>query len=331
MAWRPERRGFLRGALRVATGSALGATLGVPLLAPLHAQPAGGAPAGRPWAQGTKLVLLGTLAGPVLHRARAMCSQAVFVDGRGYLVDCGYGTMMRMTEMGMRLNELAQVYITHHHSDHTADYPALANLAWIMGIQGRLGVYGPPPMRQVHEAALAVFAEDAQIRVRATGRQPAEASFEVHEVAKPGVVFEDARLKVTAALADHAPFEVALAYRFDTAERSIVISGDTAPSAAVAALARGADVLVHEAMLVPEIDRMLAKRPYVPPTLRAFLQQGHTSAEDAGRIAAQAGVKTLVLSHLLPGDEPIDDAVWAAEARRHFGGTVVVGRDRMVL
>lgn len=289
------------------------------------------APSAASWSQGTRLVLLGTMAGPVLHPARAMNSQAIVVDGQVYLVDCGYGTIARMTEMGIPLSALRQIYVTHHHSDHTADYPALLNLAWIMGIRGQLQVFGPPPMQAFHEAALAVFEEDSRIRIAATRREPVARSFKVHELRSPGLVFQDERLKVSAALADHAPFEIALAYRFDTAERSIVISGDTAPSAQVAALARGADVLVHEAMYEPGIDAMLAKRSYVPPQLRRFLSQGHTSAEDAGRIAAQAGVKTLVLSHLLPGDEPIADAIWMAQARKHFGGEIVVGRDRMVL
>lgn len=311
----------------------LRALAAAPLAGCAHVVPPAPAPRvdARPWTRGTRLVLLGTMAGPVLHPARAMCSQAIFVEGRGHLVDCGYGTIGRMTEMGMRLPELRRVYVTHHHSDHTADYPALLNLAWIMGIQGTLGIHGPPPMRKVHEAALAVFEEDAQIRIAATGREPVAKSFDVREIRAAGTVYEGGGVKVTAALADHAPFEVSLAYRFDTAERSIVVSGDTAPSDAVAALARGADVLVHEAMYVPGIERMLARRPYVPPALRGFLLQGHTSAEDAGRVAAAAGVKTLVLSHLLPGDEPLDDGVWIGEARRHFGGEVVVGRDRMVL
>ena len=289
------------------------------------------APAAPAWSEGTRLVLLGTMAGPVLHPARAMNSQAIFVNGHGYLVDCGYGTIARMTEMGIPLSALRQVYVTHHHSDHTADYPALVNLAWIMGIRGQLQVYGPPPMRAFHDAALAVFEEDSRIRIAATRREPPARSFAVTEIRAPGLIFQDERLKVTAALADHAPFDVALAYRFDTAERAIVISGDTAPSAQVAALARGADVLVHEAMYVPGIDAMRAKRSYVPPQLRRFLGQGHTTAEDAGRIAAQAGVRTLVLSHLLPGDEPVAEHTWIAEARKHFHGEIVVGRDRMVL
>lgn len=307
--------------LKAAAGGALIAGSGI----------AGAQPTIKPWATGTRLVLLGTMAGPVLHPARAMSSQAIFVNGRGHLVDCGYGCLGRMTEMGMKLGEIGNVYITHHHSDHTADYPAIVNMAWIMGIQGRWGIYGPPPMRRVHEASLAVFEEDAQIRVQATGREPPARSFRVREIREPGLVHESDDLKVTAALADHAPFQVALAYRFDTAERSIVISGDTSPSDSVAALAKGADVLVHEAMYVPGIERMLAKRPYVPPALRSFLLKGHTTAEDAGRIAARADVKTLVLSHLLPGDDPVEDAVWKAEAGRHFKGEIIVGRDRMVL
>ena len=116
-----------------------------------------------------------------------------------------------------------------------------------------------------------------------------------------------------------------------TTSAVLVVSQDLRPDLASRALAKGADVLVHEAMYVPGIDQMLAKRPYVPPNLRNFLLQGHTTAEDAGRVADEAGVKTLVLSHLLPGDEPIGDAVWAAEARKHFRGEIVVGRDKMVL
>jgi ribonuclease BN (tRNA processing enzyme) len=271
------------------------------------------------------------MAGPVLHPSRMMACQALFVGGRGYLIDCGYGAIARMTEMGMRLPEISNIFITHHHSDHNADYPTLVNLSWILGIQGQMKVMGPPPMKRIHEAALAMQREDIEIRIKATGRQPIEKSFEVSEISAPGVVFTDDRVKVTVARVDHEPFEVALAYRFDTADTSVVFSGDTSPVQSVVALARGADTLVHEAMLVSGIDAMLAKRPYVPPNLKKFLLAGHTTAEDAGRIAAEAGVRRLVLTHLLPGDEPIADEVWRAEAARHFKGEIVVGKDKLVL
>jgi ribonuclease BN (tRNA processing enzyme) len=285
----------------------------------------------KPWQTETKLVLLGTMAGPVLHPSRAMTSQIVFVDGRGFLVDCGYGAIGRMTEMGIRLPELQQIYFTHHHSDHTADYPALTNLAWIIGIKDKLKVFGPQHVQKMHDAALAVFSEDSDIRIKATGRLPVARSFEVTEISKAGIVYQDEKIKITAALVDHQPFETALAYRFDTPRRSIVISGDTAPSNALIQLAKDADVLVHEAMYKPAIDAMLAKRSYVPPNLKKFLEQGHTTAEEVGKIAAQAGVKTLVLSHLLPGDEPISDEIWRAEAAKHFKGEIVIGKDKMVI
>lgn len=284
------------------------------------------------WSTGTKLVLLGTMAGPVLHPSRAMCSQIIFVDGHGYLVDCGYGAVGRMTQAGIRLPQIEQIFLTHHHSDHTADYPALLNLAWILGTPGRqVGVFGPPPLAQMHEAALAVFREDVDIRVRATGRPPIAKGYAVKELRAPGVVFQDERVKVTVALADHPPFEHAFGYRFDAPGRSIAISGDSAYSEKIVALAEGADVLVHEAMLVDAIDKMLAARSYVPPRLREFLLQGHTSAAEAGRVAARAGVKTLVLTHLLPGDVAIDESVWIEEASRHFKGQIIVGRDLMVV
>jgi ribonuclease BN (tRNA processing enzyme) len=283
-------------------------------------------------AQGSHLVLLGTMAGPVLHPSRMMSGQAVVVDGVPYLIDCGYGTIERMTRAGLSPAQLGAIFITHHHSDHTADYPALTHLAWIQGIGGVLPVFGPPPLQRLHDAALACNAEDAAIRIAATGRQPVGDHFQVTEIVAGGEIFRDARVTVRAALVDHPPFAHAFAFRIDTLGRSFVISGDTTPSEALVELARGADVLVHEAMYVPAIDRMLAARAYVPPKLRSFLLEGHSSAEDCGRIAAQAGVGTLVLSHLLPGDDAgVPDEVWHAEAAKTFGGQILVGHDLLVV
>lgn len=281
--------------------------------------------------RGLHLVLLGTMAGPVLDPARMMASQLLYVDGHAYLIDCGYGAIARMTELGIRLPEIDAVFITHHHSDHNADYPSLVNLAWILGLRHPMRVFGPPPMRRIHQAALDLQREDIDIRIHATGRQPIERSFEITEVTDPGPLWSDSRVRVSAARAVHPPFELALALRFDTAYGAVVFSGDTAPADTVVELARDAHTLVHEAMYPPAIDAMLARRPYVPPGLREFLLAGHTSAEDCGRIAARAGVRRLVLTHLLPGDGSVPDAVWRAEAARHFGGEIVVGRDRMVL
>ena len=281
---------------------------------------------------GTHLLMLGTMAGPVLHPARMMSGQAIVVDDTLYLVDCGYGVMQRMAHAGLMPNQIKVMFVTHHHSDHTADYPALTHLAWIQGIKGSMAVYGPPPMAALHVAALACNAADAGIRIAATGRTPVADHFKVTEFTAGGEVYKDDRVKVTAALVNHPPFDHAFAYRFDTPTRSIVLSGDTTPIDSLLALAQGADVLVHEAMYAPAIDRMLARRAYVPPKLRDFLMEGHTSAEDCGRIAAKAGVSTLVLTHLLPGDDPeMTDQRWQKEATQTFRGRVLVAQDLMLI
>jgi len=125
----------------------------------------------------------------------------------------------------------------------------------------------------------------------------------------------------------HPPVTPALAFRFDTGDRSIVFSGDTARSDALVALARGADVLVHEALYLPAVDRIVASVPNAS-TLKKHLIDSHTSAEDCGRVAQAAGVKTLVLSHLVPADDPqVTDQMWIDAARTHFRGQVILGKD----
>ena len=283
------------------------------------------------WNEGVRLVLLGTMAGPVFDPARFMTSQLVCVNGRCIMIDCGLGALARMAELRIPLTCVDAIVFTHHHSDHTADYPAFVNMSWIGGPKQAIAIRGPAPLCDMHRHAIAFFDEDERLRIAATGRKPAAASFDVAEITAEGHVMTIGGVTITCCKVDHPPFPMALAYRIDAPGRSIVISGDTTPVEALAHLAKGADVLVHEAMYRPGIKAMLAKRPYVPPFLHDFLIGGHSDASEAGRIAAEAGVGTLVLSHLLPGDMNIPDEVWIAEARRHFSGNIIVGRDKLVL
>jgi ribonuclease BN (tRNA processing enzyme) len=138
-------------------------------------------------------------------------------------------------------------------------------------------------------------------------------------------------VKVTAARVRHPPIKEAYAYRFDCADRSIVISGDTAYSPELVALAKGADVLVCEAMHLAGLEALLKKVPNAA-TLREHLLASHVVTEEVGRIASEAGVKTLVISHLVPGDDPsITDPMWEEGVRKHYGGSIVVGRDLLEL
>ena len=275
----------------------------------------------------TRLILLGTGGGPRPRTANSASAQVILIDGAAYVVDCGDGVARQLAFAGIPLSTLRHVFLTHQHSDHTADYGNLMWLAWTAGLRTRVDTWGPPPLEKMTRLFFEMNAADIDTRIADEGRIPLAPLIHVHELTAPGLVFQDEHVKVTAALVRHPPVVPAFGYRFDAADRSIVISGDTAPSEELIALARGADVLVHDAMFPAGVDRLVAKVPNAATLKRSILSH-HTSAEDAGRVAQAAGVKTLVLSHLVPPDDPaITDDMWLASARTHFRGTVIVGKD----
>jgi len=170
---------------------------------------------------------------------------------------------------------------------------------------------------------------DIRTKMADEGRPPLADMIAPHEIFKGGLVMQDQGVKVTAALVDHPPIAPAFAYRFDCPDRSIVISGDTRASDRLIALARGADVLVHEALYLPALEQLIATEPNAK-TLREHLLASHTPLADVGRVATEAGVKTLVLSHLVPGGYPfIQDQVWMEAISPHFSGKILIGRDLM--
>lgn len=275
----------------------------------------------------TRLILLGTGGGPRPRRVSSAPAQVILVDGVAFVVDCGDGVARQMVMAGVPLASLRHIFITHQHSDHTADYGNLFWLAWTAGLRTRVDTWGPPPLRKMTAQFLAMNSPDIRTRIVDEGRVPLESLIAAHDIRQPGVVVRDSGVTVTSALVDHPPVVPAFAYRFDTPDRSIVISGDTAPSQALVKLARGADVLVHEAMLMAGVDRLVARVPNARDLKRSIVSH-HTTAQDAGRIAQAAGVGTLVLSHLVPPDDPlITEHMWLDAARTHFRGTVILGRD----
>lgn len=279
----------------------------------------------------TRLILLGTGGGPRPRKASSASAQVIIANGLAYVVDCGDGVARQLVLAGVPLSTLRHVFLTHHHSDHNADYGNLLWLAWTAGLRTRVDTWGPPPLSKMTRLFFEMNKSDIDVRISNEGRIPLVPLVHVHEVRGGGPVMTDENVKVTAALVDHPPVVPAFAYRFDAADRSIVISGDTAPSDNLVKLARGADVLVHSVMYPPALDRLVERVPNAA-ALKASILAHQTSAEDAGRIAQLAGVKTLVLSHFVPADDPeLTDQVWTAAARVHFRGTVVVGKDLLEL
>jgi ribonuclease BN (tRNA processing enzyme) len=246
-------------------------------------------------------------------------------------VDCGDGVARQLAAAKIPLNTLKHVFITHHHSDHNADYGNLLLLAWAAGLNTQVETWGPPPLDEMTRLFFQMNAYDINTRIADEGRPPLVPLVRVRERTEGGLVMQDDLVKVTAAVVPHPPVTPAFAYRFDTSDRSIVISGDTTRSDSVVRLAQGADVLVHEALYAPAVDRLVARTTNAT-TLKKHLLDSHTSAEDCGRVASAAGVKTLVLSHLVPADDPeVTDQMWLDAARAHFKGAVILARDLMEL
>jgi ribonuclease BN (tRNA processing enzyme) len=276
---------------------------------------------------GTRLILLGTAGGPRPRATRGSPAQVIIANESAYVIDCGNGVARQLVAAGVPLRSIRSVFVTHHHSDHNADYGTLLLLAWTAGLMTPVDTWGPPPLERITKTFFEMSATDIEARKRDEDRRELRPLVRVHELRAGGRVVEDANVKVTATVVDHPPMTLAFAYRFDAPDRSIVISGDTRRSEALVALARGADVLVHEAMIAAGVDRLVANVPNASDLKRSILSH-HTTAEDAGRVAQAAGVGTLVLSHLVPAEDPtISDDVWIEAARRHFRGQVIVGRD----
>lgn len=288
-----------------------------------------GAPARR---ARTRLILLGTAGGPRPRSTRAAPAQVILVDDTAYVVDCGDGVARQLVLAGVALRGVRHVFVTHHHSDHNADYGNLILLAWAAGLRTPIDTWGPPPLGRMTDAFFEMAAADIEARTADEGRVPLRPLVRAHELREGGPVVQDANVRVTAALVHHPPMVPAFAFRFDAPDRSIVISGDTTPTESLVALARNADVLVHEALYdAAAVDRLVASVPNASDLRRSILSH-HTTAEEAGRVAAEAGVGTLVLSHLIPAEDPaITDDMWANAARKHFSGRIVVAKDLMEL
>jgi ribonuclease Z len=264
------------------------------------------------------VLLLGT-GYPRPDPQRAGPSTVVIAGDAWFVVDAGRGATMRIAATDLQYAKLRGVFLTHLHSDHTAGLPDVFNTSWQFGRKTvPLELYGPRGTKQLANAMLDFFAEDIHWRRDVLEKHPAAGATIRTHIVREGVVYDDGKVKVAAFAVDHRPVVNAFGYRFESGGRTVVISGDTRPTENLVRHAKGADVLVLEAYLPEHFDRV--DTPEVAGRLKSY----HTSAEEAGQLAARAGVKTLVLTHLIPGNS---DDIFRERAARHFNGTIIVGRD----
>ena len=287
------------------------------ILPPLAAQPA---------APRTRIVMLGT-GTPIPDPDRFGPAVAVVVDSVAYLFDAGSGVVRRAAAAardGIRplsAPNLGRVFLTHLHSDHTLGLNDLLFTPWIQGRKAPLEIYGPPGTKRLVNGIIDGNHEDIHERLASAGGPSSEGwKANVHEVSA-GLVYRDERVTIRAFAVPHSAWKYAFGYRIEAPGRTIVLSGDTRPSPAIAAACRGCDVLIHEVYS----DSGFAS---VPKARQPYHAQAHTSATQLGGIATDAGAGMVILYHQLffgATDEQL-----LREVRSRFNGTVVSARDLQV-
>lgn len=270
----------------------------------------------------TRVVILGS-GNPNAEPDRSGPAIAVVVNQTAYLVDCGPGVVRRAAaaaqhgEPALRPAAITHLFVTHLHSDHTLGYPDLILSPWVLGRSQPLEAYGPPGLQDMTRDILKAWSRD--IAIRTEGLEHANRTGDhvnVHEIA-PGEIYRDTNVTVSAFAVHHGSWKYAYGYRFQTADRRIVISGDTSPVAAVAEACSGCDLLLHEAYL--------AQGPAISPSWQKYLSAFHTSSTELGAIATAAHPKLLVLVHWMP--EGGTEAQLLTAVRAHYAGAVAIAHD----
>lgn len=284
----------------------------------------------KPPAPKTQIVMLGT-GTPSPDPDRAGAATAIVVNGTPYLIDFGPGVIRRASAAyqkgitGLSITNLRVAFLTHLHSDHTAGYPDLILSPWTVGRTQPLQIYGPKGLTEMTEHILKAYQEDIRIRLKDKEGIPGAAEgikVQAHEI-KPGVVYKDENVTVKAFLVNHGDVPQAFGYRFETPDRTIVISGDAAPSQSVIDNCNGCDVLIHEAYSMMTYN-------YVLPRYQEYRRKHHTSSLELADIANKARPGLLILYHRAnPGGvgRPNPEEAVLEEIRPVYGGKVVTGHD----
>lgn len=278
----------------------------------------------------TKIVFLGTKGGPRVGVGPSNSANLVMVNDTPFVIDCGMGVSHQLVSAGVPLESVKYIFISHHHSDHNLEYGNLVYNAWATGLSTPIHSFGPRGLEAMTQTYWELNKFDIETRIEDEGRPDLRKLLIAKDIIEDGVVLQTPDVKVTAFRTPHPPISDNFAYKFETPDGTIVFSSDTNYNPKLAEFAKGADVLVHEAIYLPWVDRLVT-RVKNGATLKKHLLESHTSAEDVGRIADAAQVKVLVMSHLVPGELDVTDDNWSSEAKKHFKGRLIVARDLMEL
>jgi ribonuclease BN (tRNA processing enzyme) len=325
-----------------AAGAALAVIGALAMLAPQTVRAADGS------SPTTRLILLGTDGGPRPNVDRAQPANLLIVNGAGYLIDAGNGVARQLVLAGVAPTTIHQIFITHNHDDHNADWGTLMGLEWTLGATEPVTVHGPPGTESMRSGFLRYFAPNVAARYdEGVNSLAPEKLMRAQDITRAGPVYQDANVRVTAVENCHFHFKSgnpaygwqrSFAFRFQTPDRVVVFSGDTGPCGEVLTqFAKGADILVHEVIDLEAIEQRVRTPPPGTDTsaerraaLMRHLTLEHSGPEEVGRVAAGAGVSLLVLSHIVGGARAEEaEARYLSGVRKHYAGRVVVAKDLM--
>lgn len=268
------------------------------------------------------LIILGS-GTPVPDPDRAGPAYALLYGDATFLFDAGAGVMRRVAAAGLSVNGFTAAFLTHLHSDHTIGLPDLLLTTWVMGRRGPFPLIGPPGTKAMVEHIMMAYAEDVQVRLTGLERGQANGPGLTVRESMGGVVHDSGGVRITAIPVPHSEFRQNFGYLIELPTRRIVLSGDTGPSAAIEAAAKGADLLVHEGY--PAVRLVAEDRPG-GEEWPAYMRKVHTSDTEIGALAERAGVRLVVLSHIVRMGGT-DEELLAGVRRGGFLGTVRIARD----
>lgn len=292
----------------------------------------------------TRLVTLGTVAGPRAQADRSGSANLLQVGDRYYLIDAGPSVSHRLAASGVQPAQIQKIFLTHLHFDHTAGIASLFGFAWMKRNVKAMDVYGPPGTQAFVKSSVDYLSIPEGIYAAQLPPGPSIAEMvNAHDVdvSRPTVIYQDDVIKVTAVENSHydtiplarrpVGSKRTYALRFDAPDRSIVFTGDTGPSDAVVELARGADILVAEAMDMDATLKGLARSMNIPQeqlsVVAGHMLKEHLSPQAIGDMAKRAGVGMVILSHLGIPETAYDMRILTHGVRESYSGPIAIAND----
>lgn len=295
----------------------------------------------------SRLLLLGTAGGPVARVKRSQPASMVESGGKIYLVDAGEGVVRQLAAAGVAAGTVGNIFLTHLHLDHTAGLAPLLGFTWVAARKQPISIVGPVGTASFVNSAVAYLSIPIMLHAAQLPPTPSlQELVKVKEIGASGPVeiFADENVTVWALENSHySEFEVeppeqtkSYSLKFILPDRTIVFTGDTGPDQRLAEFAKGADLLVSEVINLDQTLAFLQKRYGLPlkklQAQVAHMSREHMSPEEVGKLASAAGVRTVVLSHIVMGfDDEVNFRPYTDDVRKYFKGPVIVGTDLLQL